>query len=65
MTLTITEASAVNVLLDHMLADDWEVSIRENEAAIGDAMVLLAGKANKALHAGWRPEVVREKWGRS
>ena len=60
MTLNVSEASAVNRLLDLLLGDEGppvEVAARAKEAA-----VLLAGSAHKRLMAGWTPDQVDVAW---
>lgn len=61
--LTITEANAVNILLDHILGQpNADETLDQRVDRLAEATVLLAEKANKALGAGWRPDDVRAKW---
>ncbi len=57
--MTIQEAKAVNVLLTHILGKHRSYPI---EADVRQAAEILAGKAYKALYAGWSPKTVAEAW---
>lgn len=67
MPFTISEATAINTLLDYVLGKDPRCLA---SAAIPPhtpeearkAAELLAGKANRALMAGWNADRVRECW---
>lgn len=55
--MNITEASAVTVLLDAILAHPNDSQLRQrSRAEVRKAAVELAARAHKALMAGWTPE---------
>lgn len=60
--MTVTESTAVNVVLTHLLGpsprDPWRTTPTDDEAA--DAMLVLARGANKRLMAGWSELMVAE-----
>lgn len=66
--MTKGEANALNVLVDWIMSPvpDSRYATRtpptptDSEAL--EALELLAGKAHKALYAGWSPERLRERW---
>jgi len=61
--MTIQEASAVNVLLTHMLGTArYERTPYPSLDEVKQATELLADKAYRALYAGWSAEEVAEVW---
>ncbi len=63
MSMTVTEANAVNVLLRWVTGKDscGKPVVQTREQAIEAAQVLARG-ANRRLYAGWRPEQVPDAW---
>lgn len=65
MSLTVTEATAVNRLLDYITQDNSGsrriISIPDRKQAI-EAAETLAASASKKLMAGWRPDEVADQW---
>jgi hypothetical protein len=61
--MTISEASAVNVLLSHVLGGSSAGGIIPSPEGVEQASVYLAERASKALMAGWDGPRVREAMG--
>lgn len=60
MSLTVTEASAVNVVLRHLYGVPGHVPApTPTDVQVADAARVLAASAHKRLAAGFRPEDVR------
>lgn len=60
--MTIGEASAVNTLASWILGTtNVKGPSPSNEQCI-DALLYLTERANKALGAGWSPEMIRREW---
>jgi hypothetical protein len=61
MSLTVTEAQAVNDLLAWLICDHNDPQVPDHARALA-AAELLAEHANKTLGAGIRPEHVTVAW---
>lgn len=60
--MNITEANAVNTLLDHLLnLPDGTGTVPDDDKA-RTAAAVLADRANNALHAGVTGEDVQQSW---
>ena len=61
--MTISEASAVNVLLSYLLGKRRGYALNDlSKAEVREAVELLAGKAYRVLSAGWTPETATAAW---
>lgn len=61
--MNIGEANAVNVLLSYVVShNDCEAHDEETMEKVLDAGMLLAEKANKALHAGYTTRSFAIEW---
>ncbi|MCO5167906.1 MAG: hypothetical protein M9894_16300 [Planctomycetes bacterium] len=58
MSVTVTEAHAVNVVLDWIFPDGRTDSRTPSSDDLREALRALATSANKRLMAGWSPEQV-------
>jgi hypothetical protein len=61
MALNVSEATAVNTLLDWIGVDRWEARLVTDEEA-KEAAALLAEKASDRLMAGVRRDDVEKGW---
>lgn len=58
--MTVTESTAVNVVLTHLLGPLVWIHTAPTDDQVHDALVVLARSANKRLMTGWSERTVAE-----
>lgn len=65
MSVTVTEASAINRIIDHLTQSNSGpssiISLPDDDQ-VKEAAKTLARAANKRLSAGWHPDEVEANW---
>ena len=60
--MTVNQANAVNELCSFLLGKLDSGDLCASEARARDALAILAGDADKRLHAGWTAPDVQRRW---